>query len=249
MSGAGQGFIERRHGFVRNGPVVAIEYPLPGDSIPKTTRQRIAPWLAACVGCGPDQIRDRLKQRWSDLNGAGIGGVARFFCRYTPYSILANHDAAWLMLRGRPNEDFETGREWFIPPPTPAAAVIEALDRFQIRKGFCLEVFLREFTGFREELPNVSGFFPRVQDWLPFEQYAEAMSWKPQKTPRVWALAAVIYESLCGDVIVLDRTARLAWWDHDDDKFRILFENFELFPVHWLKFLRKNYPLSAWDPP
>lgn len=255
MSSAGHKFIKRRHHFDRKGPVVAIEYPLPGDSLSKVRRQRIAPWLTACIGCGPDEVRDRLKQRWADSKGTGIGVITRFFGRMTPYSILvkrdvaqASGDAAWLILRDRSNEDFETGREWFLPPPTPAEVVTEALGRFQIRQGRCLEAFLREFAGFREDLPNVSGFFPHVQDWLSFEHYTKGMGWEPKKTPRVWAHAAVIYESKCGDVIVLDRTARLAWWDHDDDKFRILFNDFKQFPAHWLKYLRRNYPLSAWAP-
>jgi len=177
--------------------------------------------------------------------------LALEFLRGTPVSILVAPAGAWLMLRRTvrdPQSGEEWVKEWFIPPSTDPSIVERALAQFQIPRSPGLALFLREFAGLREELPGTSGHFPRVQDWLAFEQYVVAMGWQVSKPPRVWGRAVVFFESLCGDVLLLDRTGRLGWWDHGCNEFQVLFQDFRNFPAHFLKYVRRSYPLSAWGP-
>ena len=90
MSGAGRGVHQTQARLCPKWTRRRDRISAARHSIPKTTRQRIAPGSQHASGAGQTRIRDRLERRWSDLNGAGSGGVARFFCRCTPYSILAN---------------------------------------------------------------------------------------------------------------------------------------------------------------
>lgn len=247
-----QGPIKRRYPFQPRGRVRAVEYPLPGLSIPARVRRRLDPWLAQSTGFGSDVVRSRLKDRWSALKGAGMGAVANHFLRFTPQSILVTTDVAWLVLREPPRTDPDSGtewiQEWFLPAPTAASVIDGALARFRIRESRRLRVFLREFAGFREELPNISGYFPHIPDWCSFADYVDEMGWKPSRMPRIWSRAAVFYVSLNGDVLLLDSAARLAWWDHEMDTFRILLKDFHDFPAHWLRFIRRVYPFSSWLP-
>lgn len=139
--------MERRHAFDPRGPACAIEYPLPCTAMPKNVRQRLDPWLAGRVGHGPEDARVRLKARWSDLRGLGLGPLTGFFLRCTPHSVLVNAQEAWLIVRGRPDNDFKSGREWFLPPPTTVGDVDRALDRFQIGKN---PVLKRSFVNSRD---------------------------------------------------------------------------------------------------
>src|SRR5690242_8873336 len=109
--------IERRHRFKPHGPACGIEYPLPCQAMPTRVQRRLDRWLAECVGCGPDDVSARLEERWSDLPRLGMGTVAKHFLNCTPHSILVSPHWAWLVVRDRPNEGFEAGREWFLPPP------------------------------------------------------------------------------------------------------------------------------------
>lgn len=165
-----------------------MEYPLPGDLIPNRVRQQLDPWLAQCIDCGPGGVRSRLHDRWSELKSVGMGALVGHFLNFTPHSILVDAAGSWLVLRSR-ELDAETGQEWlnewYLPPPTEVSAVDEALSRFQIHNSPVLSSFLREFAGLREELPDVSGYFPRVQDWVPFEKYVAEVGWEMSNIPRV----------------------------------------------------------------
>ena len=241
-----QSVIKRRHQFDPLGPVCAIEYPLPCEGMPIRARKRLDPWLAECVGCCPVEARALLRKRWAELNPSRIGVVTRYFLRCLPCSILVNKDAAWLIVRGRSNKDFKNGREWFLPPPTPLQVVDSALDRFGVEKNEFVRAFFREFAGFREELPDVSGYFYRVQEWLSFGAYVEEFGWRTSnKTSRDWSRAAVIYVSLGGDVLLIDRNTHLAWWDHEIDEIRALFKDFRKLPARWLESIRVNWPFDG----
>ena len=86
-----------------------------------------------------------------------------------------------MIVRGRSTRDFRTGREWFLPPPTALEIVDEALGRFGIERNELVRTFFREFAGFREELPDTSGLFFRVQEWLSFSAYVEELGWETSK--------------------------------------------------------------------
>jgi hypothetical protein len=172
-----------------------------------------------------------------------MASFANFFLRCTPQSILVNDASAWLVVRDRPRPGFESGKEWFLPSPTDPAVVSDALTRFQIRSNRRLSLFLREFAGLRECMPDISGYFPRVQDWLPFEKYVVEMGWGVSRIPRVWSGAVVFFESLCGDALLLDRAGRLGWWCHElDNHYKVLFRTFDRFPAHYLTYARQPYP-------
>jgi hypothetical protein len=164
--------------------------------------------------------------------------IAKFFLNCTPHSILVRKDEAWLIVRSR------AGREWFLPPPTPVGHVDRALNRFGVCKNRFLQAFFCEFAGFREELPDVAGFFFRVEDWSSFKVYVDRLGWEVSKIPRVWSRAPVVFESLCGDALFLDCEASLVWWDHELDQFRVLYRDFKKLPSHWLKSIRQNYPFD-----
>lgn len=227
----------------------ALEYPLPGKEIPKSRVRKLHPWLRDFVGKTSKEAAEMIASRWNCLSDRMLIRIRDFFLGFRPKSIIIAKSEAVFML-SRPSWDKTFDKHWFIAPPPDSRQLRNGLRRFGFEESSLISDFMSAFGGLREEIPDVSGYFPAIYEWIRFDKYLRA-TWDLCIDPKLalWSSAVVFYISLNGDVVLLRPDQTVGWWDHEVNAVKPLRKSFRGFLQYYGKCIQSDYPFSSWAPP
>jgi hypothetical protein len=230
---------------------MAIEYPLPGGSIPEKAKSQIQPWLLQFVGFEGSAAHHVLEANWHDVRDPCLALLRDFLVQFVPTSIITHGDSAWLVIADPERSDAEylrCGDRWFVAPPPRREMLQRQLEAFGLQGIESLQSFFSHFNGLREDIPGCSGDISRPEEWhhlasLGWEGYIEEC-----QNHESWQKAIMLWHARNGDIVLLNPSGETGWWDHEQNEIGSLTDTFPGFVRHFAAYIEHRYPFSAWPP-
>src|SRR6516164_8714901 len=163
--------------FLPQKPVLAVEYPLPGEGIPVEIRKSLHPWLGQFVGLDAIKAHSLVREWWADIQEDFLYPLRDYLLGFVPRSIIRlPDDHAWLVLAD-PRFDSakmaslegEVGNAWFFLTSPNQVFLNQRLTAFDLDGITGLRTFVSKFGCLSECAPYGAGGFSLPVWWHNLE--------------------------------------------------------------------------------
>jgi hypothetical protein len=165
-------------------------------------------WSRILVGTPPDEVRGKLKERWSSEQWSGLEAFRDMVLEYEPKGLTTFDGAEYLFL-------FHARDALFLPQPPDREAVMETLTGTPFEGNEELATYLSFFGGMKED-PTMAGYFLDPVQEKGLRPLRAMVDDAKDRYGDKWANAMILFHSLGGDLLCLDREGNVGWQVMDD---------------------------------